>query len=313
MFPWLKSMATKALCAALVVSCGNLLGLEEGKLQSAECDSSAQCDPENLCLRGTCSPICRVDGDCGESERCFKTALGSACVRLAALTCSPAETCGSGAQCDDGRCRTTCAVGCRPDEACENGLCVELREPSPAGSAGEQNLGGGGAWDGGTDGDAGAGGDANVACRQDGVTCPDAESCCSGSCDQVRGTCTTSVAECRTEGSSCTSPTECCGLTCVENACGVQCVSEDEVCASDDECCSGQCVEDACASLTAECKTLGNACLHDSDCCSGSCEDDLCASSSNCSLPLYLCTRDEDCCSRDCNVVGVLGTCASEP
>jgi hypothetical protein len=93
-------------------------------VETADCDSNADCPANGVCLRGECiyPSACGVDGDCGAEETC----VDGRCVADGGQSCETTADC-DGLVCNDGTCASCNAAGvsCSPGEVCgSDGRCV---------------------------------------------------------------------------------------------------------------------------------------------------------------------------------------------
>ena len=105
---------------------------------NVDCPTGFACDPNNGQCKDLCADVtCRSGEECrsGFCLDCFdlpgKCAAGELCVansdnvgQCVDNACDP-NPCPAGATCNNGTCSTSCAEGCKPNEACVNGACTE--------------------------------------------------------------------------------------------------------------------------------------------------------------------------------------------
>ena len=157
---------------ALLASCSEILGLEDGVTQGA-CTADDDCAPGYGCLLGTCRNGCTDDSQCGVGARCLKAIGTSACIPAGEGCGRPAsdgtsgEGCPAGTTCEANACRTPCtgAALCAGGQQCRDGLCVSIdsRHETDYAEAGTSAEGGPLEPDTGVRSDAGRGADVSGA------------------------------------------------------------------------------------------------------------------------------------------------------
>lgn len=99
------------------------------------CVRNGDCEEPLVCMDGTCTSECTLDGDCSLNARCVPVSgeVGR-CFIDAIDQCDTAEPCPyDGLVCQDRRCYAPCSAGCPADGACIEGLCRRI-EPDDAGA-----------------------------------------------------------------------------------------------------------------------------------------------------------------------------------
>ncbi len=53
-------------------ACGSILDIEPGEVQSGTCATTAECDPDSVCVDGRCHRGCSNSSECGASQECVE-------------------------------------------------------------------------------------------------------------------------------------------------------------------------------------------------------------------------------------------------
>jgi hypothetical protein len=125
---------TNAIAAVLSVGLTLVIGCGEDKEKNTDtqeavgsCQSTDDCQANELCLYNLCSPVCEQDSDCAAGAFCTETGTGKACARIQNNGCISSVECPVSMSCVYGRCLSECdpltGIQCPAGKQCIDGFC----------------------------------------------------------------------------------------------------------------------------------------------------------------------------------------------